>query len=112
MQIRRDILQGKLQLPPSTACLIASYTVQCKLRDTMINLKQLHCLYLGSLQQELKFLIIKTICDSFFFSFFSAELGDYHPEEHGPGYLSRLQLIPGQTEEMERKICELHKLHK
>ncbi|XP_011306260.1 tyrosine-protein phosphatase non-receptor type 4 isoform X2 [Fopius arisanus] len=69
LQIRRDILQGKLQLPVSTACLIASYTVQ-------------------------------------------SELGDYHPEEHGPGYLSRLQLIPGQTEEMERKICELHKLHK
>lgn len=30
LQIRRDILQGKLQLPSSTACLIASYTVQCK----------------------------------------------------------------------------------
>lgn len=69
LQIRRDILQGKLQLSPSTACLIASYTVQ-------------------------------------------SELGDYHPEEHGPGYLSRLQLIPGQTEEMEKKIAELHKLHK
>ncbi|XP_078044167.1 protein tyrosine phosphatase Meg isoform X3 [Augochlora pura] len=69
LQIRRDILQGKLQLPPSTACLIASYTVQ-------------------------------------------SELGDYHPEEHGAGYLSRLQLIPGQTEEMEKKIAELHKLHK
>lgn len=43
---------------------------------------------------------------------FTAELGDYHPEEHGPGYLSQLQLIPGQTEEMEKKISELHKLHK
>lgn len=42
----------------------------------------------------------------------AAELGDYHSEEHGSGYLSRLQLIPGQTEEMERKISELHKLHK
>lgn len=30
LQIRRDILQGKLQVPQSTACLIASYTVQCK----------------------------------------------------------------------------------
>ncbi|XP_050463927.1 tyrosine-protein phosphatase non-receptor type 4 isoform X1 [Cataglyphis hispanica] len=69
LQIRRDILQGKLQLPTSTACLIASYTVQ-------------------------------------------SELGDYNPEEHGPGYLSQLQLIPGQTEEMEKKISELHKLHK
>ncbi|XP_014234408.1 tyrosine-protein phosphatase non-receptor type 4 isoform X1 [Trichogramma pretiosum] len=69
LQIRRDILQGKLQLPPATACLIASYTVQ-------------------------------------------SEIGDYNPEEHGIGYISRLQLLPNQTEEMERKICELHKLHK
>ncbi|XP_058809813.1 tyrosine-protein phosphatase non-receptor type 4 isoform X2 [Phymastichus coffea] len=69
LQIRKDILQGKLQLPPSTACLIASYTVQ-------------------------------------------SELGDYNSEEHAAGYLSRLQLIPGQTEEMEKKISELHKLHK
>jgi hypothetical protein len=41
-----------------------------------------------------------------------AELGDYQSDEHGPGYLSSLQLIPDQTEEMEKKISELHKLHK
>ncbi|XP_069683313.1 tyrosine-protein phosphatase non-receptor type 4 [Periplaneta americana] len=69
LQIRRDILQGRLQLPPSTACLLASYTVQ-------------------------------------------SELGDYQIEEHGPGYLSNLQLMPNQSEEMEKKIAELHKLHK
>jgi len=39
LQIRRDILQGKLQLPPSTACLIASYTVQCKyIKNNKVNL--------------------------------------------------------------------------
>ncbi|XP_044253783.1 tyrosine-protein phosphatase non-receptor type 4 [Tribolium madens] len=69
LQIRRDILEGRLVLAPSTAILLASYTVQ-------------------------------------------AELGDYQPEEHGPNYLSTMQLIPGQCEEMERKIAELHKLHK
>ncbi|XP_063917600.1 tyrosine-protein phosphatase non-receptor type 4 isoform X1 [Zophobas morio] len=69
LQIRRDILEGRLVLAPSTAILLASYTVQ-------------------------------------------AELGDYQPEEHGPNYLSNLQLIPGQSEDMERKIAELHKLHK
>lgn len=41
-----------------------------------------------------------------------AELGDYQPDEHGPNYLSKLQLMPGQTEDMERKISEIHKLHK
>ncbi|KAL1137787.1 hypothetical protein AAG570_009483, partial [Ranatra chinensis] len=69
LQIRKDILTGKLLVPPSTACLLASYTVQ-------------------------------------------SELGDYHPDEHGPKYLSGMVLMPGQTEDMERKITELHKLHK
>lgn len=31
LQVRRDILEGRLILAPSTACLLASYTVQCKL---------------------------------------------------------------------------------
>ncbi|KAF6209442.1 hypothetical protein GE061_015189 [Apolygus lucorum] len=69
LQIRKDILSGKLLVPPSTACLLASYTVQ-------------------------------------------SELGDYHPDEHGPKYLVGMALMPGQTEEIEKKISELHKLHK
>lgn len=36
LQIRKDILQGRLQLPPSTACLIASYTVQCEYHSGFI----------------------------------------------------------------------------
>lgn len=43
---------------------------------------------------------------------FAAELGDYNPVDHSYGYLSTLALIPNQNEELERKICELHKLHK
>ncbi|XP_050530528.1 tyrosine-protein phosphatase non-receptor type 4 [Daktulosphaira vitifoliae] len=69
LQLRKDILQGKLLVPPSIACLLASYTVQ-------------------------------------------SELGDYHPDEHKPGYISGMILVPGQTEQMEKKISELHKLHK
>lgn len=30
LQLRRDILEERLQLAPSTAILLASYTVQCK----------------------------------------------------------------------------------
>jgi len=44
--------------------------------------------------------------------FVAAELGDYNPDEHGPGYLSNLQLVPNQTEDLEKKIAELHMLHK
>lgn len=84
LQIRRDILEGRLVLSPSTAILLASYTAQGNLINFII------------LQVDF---------------FFLAEIGDYQAEEHGPYYLSNLQLMPNQTEDMERKITELHKLH-
>ncbi|XP_068633737.1 tyrosine-protein phosphatase non-receptor type 4 [Battus philenor] len=41
-----------------------------------------------------------------------AELGDYNPTEHGNGYLSELRLLGRQCPEDERKVRELHKLHR
>lgn len=49
---------------------------------------------------------------SFFFLIFTAELGDFSVTEHKEGYLSELQLLPDQNEEIEKQICELHKLHR
>lgn len=89
LQVRRDILEGRLQLATSTACLLASYTVQC--------------MFFFLIFEILFFVNIYLI---------TAELGDYHPDDHGPNYLSNMQLIPGQTVELEMKIAELHKLHK
>lgn len=86
LQVRRDIIEERLHLLPSTGCLLASYTVQCEF--------DFYCL--GSILE----------------GFFLAELGDYQADEHGPNYLSSLRLIPNQTEDMEKKISELHKLHK
>ncbi|XP_058830925.1 tyrosine-protein phosphatase non-receptor type 4 [Topomyia yanbarensis] len=41
-----------------------------------------------------------------------SELGDYNPLDHTHGYLSEMQLLPEQNEEIERRISELHKLHR
>lgn len=41
-----------------------------------------------------------------------AELGDYNVSEHPPNYLSELCLLPKQSSEDERRIRELHKLHR
>uniref|UniRef100_T1H1U8 FERM domain-containing protein n=1 Tax=Megaselia scalaris TaxID=36166 RepID=T1H1U8_MEGSC len=41
-----------------------------------------------------------------------SELGDFNPIEHQPGYLNNMQLIPEQNEDTERRISELHKLHR
>lgn len=86
LQIKRDIWTGLLPCPVNTACLLASYTVQ-------------------------------------------AELGDYSAIDHGAtagsgpptagstsvsaaAHLAGMPLLREQTVEMERRIGELHKLHR
>lgn len=39
LQVRQDILQGRLQVTPSTACLLASYTAQCKITPSFLSSK-------------------------------------------------------------------------
>lgn len=43
-----------------------------------------------------------------------AEIGDYDPQEDGPGddYLKAFDFAPQQTPELSQKIHELHKTHK
>lgn len=41
-----------------------------------------------------------------------AELGDFDGIEHEPGYMKAMKLIPNQTDEMEYRISEHHKLHR
>ncbi|XP_011186095.1 tyrosine-protein phosphatase non-receptor type 4 [Zeugodacus cucurbitae] len=69
LQVKRNILLGRLPCSVNTQCLLASYTVQ-------------------------------------------SELGDFNSAEHQTGYLSAMQLLVEQTPDAERKISELHKLHR
>lgn len=39
----------------------------------------------------------------------TAELGDYDPCRHSPGYVSELRLVPNQTEEFECRVAALHR---
>lgn len=41
-----------------------------------------------------------------------SEIGDFNSEEHKEGYLSSLPLLVDQSEETERQVSELHKLHR
>lgn len=40
---------------------------------------------------------------------FSAELGDYDPRRHSPGYVTEFRFLTNQTSELESRIVELHK---
>ena len=43
-----------------------------------------------------------------------SELGDYDPNEHGPGidYIKDMSFAPNQSEELLEKIAELHRTHR
>lgn len=43
------------------------------------------------------------------FWIFSAELGDYDPDEHPENYISDFKIFPKQSQKLEKKIAEMHK---
>ncbi|KAK2159671.1 hypothetical protein LSH36_148g02077 [Paralvinella palmiformis] len=67
LQLKRDILQGRLPVSFDLSAELAAYAVQ-------------------------------------------SELGDYDPKRHSPGYVSEFRFIPNQTEELEARIGQLHKM--
>lgn len=42
------------------------------------------------------------------FVLLTAEVGDYDPEDHPPGYVAEFKMLPKQNAKMEEKIAELH----
>lgn len=42
-------------------------------------------------------------------AFIAAELGDFDPSRHLPGYVSEFDLVPQQTERFNRSVEELHR---
>jgi hypothetical protein len=85
MQIRKDIVEGRLVCPESSAALLGSYAVQCKSIGCFVNN---------------------------FSNRFAAEFGDYCLEEHGDNYLHGYQMLPNQTASFTKKLEQLHKLHR
>lgn len=69
LQIRNDILSGRLPCSFVTHALLGSYLAQ-------------------------------------------SELGDYDPDTMTRGYLKEFKIAPNQNQDLEDKVCELHKTHR
>lgn len=50
------------------------------------------------------FIYIRKLCATL-----SAELGDYDPRRHSPGYVTEFRFLANQTTELENRIVEIHK---
>ncbi|CAG2188450.1 Band 4.1-like protein 5 [Mytilus edulis] len=79
LQVKRDILQGRLPLTFDEAT------------------------ELFALCSSIVFIIIT---NSFLFL---AELGDYDPQRYSTGYISEFRFVPNQTEELEERISACHR---
>lgn len=92
LQLRKDILAGRLSADDSTLAQLASYVLQCE------------CFFV-----ILLFSNISTYM--FWFYIITAELGDFCEEDHKPGYAAQFRYIPGQNGQFEAKVESLHRLH-
>ncbi|UYV68789.1 EPB41L4B [Cordylochernes scorpioides] len=88
LQLKQDILSGKLPCPYQTAVELAGYALQCKLSF------KLSVLCLCSVDKE-------DVC--------AAELGDFDEEEHSEEVVSEFRFTQEQTEEMEKDILAFFK---
>ncbi len=89
LQIKKELLSGKMWCARSTAAILASYIVQSKFK-TKINLIKI-----------------------FNFIFLSlGELGDFDPDEHRQGYLEDFRFVPFQNSDFENEVEQYHKQHR
>ncbi|KAK6624924.1 hypothetical protein RUM44_011788 [Polyplax serrata] len=91
LQVRQDILQGRLPVSFETAAELGAYAIQCKKSEQEESKRFLLCLPLITCLP------------------FSAEIGDYDHRRHSKGYVSEFRFTSNQTAELEALIEERHK---
>lgn len=93
LQLKQDVLQGRLPIPFDLASQLGAYVVQCK-----------------SIKSSTPDVFLGIYFVSLFFAIsYSAELGDYDSTKHTHGYVSEFRFVSNQTKELEYRISELHK---
>ena len=85
LQVKKELLSGKMWCPRTTAAVLASYLVQSK---------ELHDL------------------DEDNYHVWLGELGDYDLEQHRPGYLEDFRFVPFQNTDFEQEVEQYHQQHK
>lgn len=85
LQIKKELLSGKMWCPRSTASILASYLVQSTSRAFYSINSNSFCL---------------------------GELGDFDPDEHRPGYLEDFRFVPFQNADFESEVEQYHKQHR
>lgn len=91
LQLKQDLLDGRLECPDQKAGELCALALQCKAKATQFPFQK--C-----------FIVL-----SFHFFLFSAELGDYDETIHTAAFISEFRFVPNQTEDVEFMILEEYK---
>ncbi|MGH0163940.1 UNVERIFIED_CONTAM: hypothetical protein FKN15_046036 [Acipenser sinensis] len=100
LQVKQDVLQGRLPCPFNIAAQLGAYAIQCRYQF-LLQVKQdvlqgrLPCPF--NIAAQLGAYAIQS------------ELGDYDPYKHTAGYVSEYRFVPDQKEELEEAIERIHK---
>lgn len=80
-------------------------------KENIFSILKLH-VYLSALLFMIVFIsltFVLVICWIYHYFYSLAELGDYDPVQHTPGFVSEFRFVPDQTEEMEIDILNFYK---
>ncbi|KAE8740487.1 hypothetical protein FOCC_FOCC013992 [Frankliniella occidentalis] len=94
LQVKQDILQGRLPISFDLAAELGAFVVQCKCN--LVGPRHKHMIFVSTV-----LIVFSVLC--------TAELGDYDPRRHSPGYVSELRFVSNQSVELESRIADLHK---
>ena len=93
LQLKQDILSGRLLPPPQISVQLSALALQCE-----------------GILYKFRILVFHISCYSpKNKNHLSAELGDYDPVIHTPAFVSEFRFVPVQSEDLEVEILECYK---
>ncbi|KAG9353658.1 hypothetical protein JZ751_011780, partial [Albula glossodonta] len=118
LQVKQDVLQGRLPCSSSVSAQLAAYAIQCELGLlptpftpplTWISAHSICSFHLCGCAKRLRCVPLSYATSANSLSHTGTELGDYDPYKHMAGYVSEYRFVPDQKEELEEAIEQIHK---
>lgn len=98
LQLKQDVLQGRLPVAFDLAAQLGAFVVQCKYTP-----------HFFSFVSIMLFLVHVLITYLLFIVSFQAEIGDFDANNHNYGYVSEFRIMASQTKDFELLVTEIHK---
>ena len=107
LQLKQDILSGRLIPPPQISVQLSALALQCKYTNISHYSPQSSFFIVDDAMNKMISIFVDKA--KIYLNLLSAELGDYDPVIHTPAFVSEFRFVPVQSEELEVEILECYK---